>query len=197
MTPEPFPSWLLQRFAEGVAGEPVVLDTLRRRGWQIRSEQHTVQLRIGSGLMVRGHIDAVGDPPGTRHEQAERLVEVKCVSPGYAEEIERALPPLYHWQMAVYGRVMGLPVTLVLGVKDEDGEVQVVKEMPVDVAGVVAVKLRVMEIERHIAAGTWPECSYRQFPCPFPELCDDPVPEGTEDWELEARLRESLVHVRR
>jgi len=194
MTPEPFPGWLLEKFAQGVEGEPVVLDQLRRDGWDIYGEQHECVLRFGSKIIVRGHLDALGVPPWDRQE---RVVEVKCVSPDYAVEIRRALPPLYHWQMAVYRHVMGLPVMLMLGVKDDDGKVAYLTEQDnVQVAGLVAVKLRVMQIEQHISDGTWPSCSYRMFPCPFPELCDDEAPEATEDWELEAKLRESLVHVR-
>jgi hypothetical protein len=192
MTPEPFPGWLLEKFQEGIDGEPVVVNKLQQNGWDIYGRQHEVNLRFGSKIVVRGHLDGCG----RLHGGPERVVEVKCVSEGYADEIRRALPPLYHWQCAVYGRVLGLPVTLALGIKDDDGWVQQVECIDLAIAGVVAVKLRVMSIEQHIRDGTWPSCSYRMFPCPFPELCDDEAPEATEDWELEAKLRESLVAIR-
>ena len=195
MTPEPPPAWLLPKFDQGIAGEPVVKRMLEGMGWKVYADQHLVQLRIGSRFMVRGHLDCLMTK-GHVGEHGERVGEIKCVSRAYRDEIVKVLPPLYHWQCAVYGRVLGLPVTLVLGVKDEAGNVEHVELIDVDVAGPVAVKMRVYSIERHIADGTWPACSYRQFPCPFPELCDDPVPEATEDWELEERLAESLVGIR-
>lgn len=202
MTPEPVPQWMLEKWAEGVAGEPVVLGMLKDR-WRIVGEgegwhlvwddgQVLVEMPVGEKVIVRGHCDGVG----TKYINGDgrrRVLEVKCVSRGFAEDIRRTLPPRYMWQCSVYGRGLGMDVVLVLGVKDDDGRVVSVEEIDAEIVGAAAVKLRVIGLEQCIEEGVLPPCSYRQYPCPFPELCEDiGVPEPTEEWDLEERLRESL-----
>jgi hypothetical protein len=211
MTPEPWPDWLLERFHQGVEGEPVVLAKLREH-WNLWTPekksfitwddgQPLVEMPVGTTVIIRGHADALGSryrkQVGDPALLGFHVVEVKCVTAGYAEEVLRTLPELYHWQMSVYGQALGWPVVLVLGVKGDDGTVDhIIEAPPLKLKTLAEIKLRVMEIERCIRDGEWPKCDYKQWPCRFPELCDDPNPEPTENWELEDRLAESLVEIR-
>lgn len=215
--PEPHPDWLLQKFAEGVAGELVVIGMLREN-WRIvdESEGHNytwhdgqilVEVPVGTQVTIRGHADALGTcykavvpEYGESDWQVgeKRLIEVKCVSEDYAPVVLKNLPYYYLVQVVVYSHYVGFPPMLVLGVKDEEGQVKyLLSEMLDDLPiGIRDVKMRVMEIEEWIAKGELPPCDHPTWPCQFSWMCDSPGGPATEDWELEETLQRSLDMVR-
>lgn len=218
MTPEPHPDWLLRKFDEGIAGEPVVVDMLRPN-WRIADEkeghyyqwhdgQMLVEVPVGRHVIIRGHADAIGTcflAPVYEYGETEwetgdkRLIEVKCTTEDYGAVVLKKLPPLYAWQVSTYGGFFGLPVMLALGIKDGDGQVvnvvtQMIDKPPYTMS---QVKQRVIGIESCVKSGELPVCDYKQWPCPFSWLCDDVAGvEGTKDGEILGKLEESIVMVR-
>lgn len=221
-TPQDFPDWLYERFEQGVTGESVVLDDLRDCYTIMdQSEGHYlpwddgqlyVEIPIGQHIIVRGHADGIGtcykvfvyeygedgEKTGTK-----RVIEVKCVSEGYGHDVLKSLPNTWAWQLSIYGRFYELPGLLALGIKGEKGTenegkvVNVVTELIDDLPYTMKdIKLRVIELERCIENGEYPDCDYKQWPCPFPWLCDDVVDaEGrarTKDEELMGVLEQSI-----
>lgn len=214
-----FPDWLYERFAEGVAGEPWVIDQLRSN-WRIMDEreghnyqwddgQLYVEINVGSGIVIRGHADGIGtcflspvyeDGYGETewHTGDKRVIEVKCATEDYTTTVLRGLPELYAWQISVYGGFFHLPAMLAIGVKDQQTRelvnvvTQMWDEMPYTMA---QVKMRVMEIESWIDKGELPNCDHKQWPCPYQWLCDDVIGERTTDDMIEQRLAESIVMV--
>lgn len=217
MTPSDHPAWLYEKFQQGIDGEPVVIDMLKSN-WRIMDEreghyynwddgQLYVEVPVGQHVTIRGHADGIGTcykAPVLELGESEwvtgdkRVIEVKCVSEDYARVILDTLPPLYEVQVSVYGGFFKLPVMLALGIKDNDGKVvnvvtQMWDEPPMSMS---QVKQRVMFIEQCIAEGELPECSHKQYPCPFQFLCDDVVDAKgrarTKDEDLEDTLRLSI-----
>lgn len=215
MTPVDWPDWLYRKFQEGIDGEPVVVDMLREN-WRIVDEEEGhyyqwhdgqlfVEVPVGTRVVIRGHGDAIGTcykTPVYEYGESEwetgdkRLIEVKCCSAEYARVVLRTLPLMYKVQVSVYGGFYGLPIMLVIGVKDKDGKVvnilsQMIDEPPMTMA---QVKQRVMQIESWIGDGELPDCDYRQWPCAFPYLCDEPMygNEATRDEDLEEMLAKSI-----
>lgn len=210
-----WPEWMLKKFQEGIDGEPVVIDMLRSH-WNMVDEtahqyqwhdgQLLIEVKVGTRVIIRGHADGVGtcykapvyNSEWTAGEQ--RLIEVKCTTEDYGHVVLRELPVLYQVQITTYAEYFGLPAMLALGIKDENGEVvnvvtQMVDPLPMTMA---QVKQRVMELESCIGSGDIPDCDYRQYPCPYYWLCDEPVngKPGTPDDELLGTLEESIRMVR-
>lgn len=215
--PEPHPDWLLKRFQEGVDGEPVVIDMLSEN-WVFEHDydsshwlmwdkgQILVEVPVGQRVVIRGHADGLATcfkVPVYEHGECEwvagdrRLVEIKCVSEDYARVLLRKLPFYYIVQIVVYSKALGFHPMLALGIKDENGEViNVVTQMIEPELTMGAVKARVVEIEKWIDKGELPPCDHPNWPCQFPWMCDSPGGPGTEDWELEAKLQESIEIVK-
>lgn len=221
-TPVDFPDWLYERFEQGNTGEKAVLDDLRDC-YRIMDQQEGhylawddgqlyVEMKVGEKIVIRGHADGIGtcykvyqykygedgETTGTK-----RVIEVKCVTEEYGRDVLRKLPSSWAWQISVYGQFYGLSAVLALGIKGEKGTedegkvvnvvTELIDELPYSVKD---IKLRVIELERHIENGTYPNCDVKQWPCPFNWLCDDVVDakgkSRTEDGELAGVLEQSL-----
>ena len=92
----------------GNALEPVVLQAMRRAGWDItptdRDNPRRVSLRLGPTLLVSGHVDAAGVAPIFGNEPS--IVEVKTRGPEAFKKwrtlgAERSHPESV-WQAAIY-----------------------------------------------------------------------------------------------
>lgn len=218
ITPSDHPDWLLTKFQQGIDDEPVVLDMLRPN-WVIMDEQTGhyyewddgqlyVQVNVGTRVVIRGHADGIATcykAPVYDTDwkvRDKRVVEVKCVTEDYGHTIIQKLPPMYAWQVSVYGGFYQLPVMLALGIKDDTGTVvnvvtEMIDELPYTMG---QVKARVMYAEQCIESGELPNCDAKMWPCPFAWLCDDvvdgPNNPRTGDGELLGKLEESVATVR-
>lgn len=98
---------------QGVSLEPVALSHLAQSGWIIEARQEEVEREhvspSGQRLLVRGHLDAVGDP---QDGGSVAVVEVKSrneadfvrvVESGWA-----AVPERHLWQVSSYAHGLGL-----------------------------------------------------------------------------------------
>jgi hypothetical protein len=215
--PDPHPDWLLRKFQEGIDGEPVVIETLSEN-WVFEKEegsghwlkwhdgQPLIEVPVGTNVIIRGHADGIGTcfkNPVYEYGESDwvvgekRLVEVKCVSEGYAREVLRKLPFYYVVQIATYSHAVGFPPMLALGIKDGNGRVvNVTTEMLEPELTMAQIKRRVIEIEGWIERGELPPCDHPVWPCPFSWMCDTPGGPGTEDWELEEMLQKSIDRVK-
>lgn len=214
-TPQDFPDWLYERFQQGVDGEPVVLKKLGEN-WRMMDEtdhqyqwddgQLYVEIPVGERIVIRGHADGIGvcyKAPVLELGESEwvtgdkRLIEVKYATEDYAEVILKIPPVMYEWQISVYGGFYGLLGMLAIGIKRDGVVVNVVTQMwdklPYSMKD---IKLRVIELERMIENGEYPDCDYKQWPCPFPWLCDEVTDAKgrprTGDNELAGVLEQSL-----
>lgn len=215
-SPAPHPDWLLQKFDEGIAGEPIVIGMIPKLevdGAKIKllhygdinlpvdeSGQWVVEKSM-VGVTVRGHVDGIGTVSslaiGSEFTLRERVVvEVKCCSPDYAKVVLRKLPLVYAIQISLYMHTLQMKCLLVIGIKDDDGKVvrlegKWIHEPPLTLGQIAA---RIMRIEKGIKAGQIGECDYAMFPCPFYFLgCDDSRDANTTPVEMvEDKVLESL-----
>jgi hypothetical protein len=184
--------------------------------YQWHGGQLLVEIPVGERIVIRGHADGLGelysrplDSPFQLREK--RLIEVKTTSEAYAQatidslsqtdfHTTAALKNMYAYQTSSYAWYFGLKILLVMGIKDQNGDVERIRVKGLDKPPVTLgqVKRRVIEIERRIRVGDMGRCDVKNWPCQFSWLCDGVIggEEGTRDEDLEKALQDSLVMVR-
>lgn len=192
------PEDLQKRFDEGHRQEPVVLAQLEDDfGFKCYAHQQELELNVGTGAMIRGHIDALSDLDGvsvTSWDGEERtaemgggdinritgliaVVDAKAFAPSTFKtwEKKRFESPLglhYLWQQATYDYA-GEFDAVVMACKDK-----VSGELRVDVFTTEWIKRRlpkatlmqrVLWVESQAKKGVLFDevCSPKMFPCPY------------------------------
>lgn len=162
------PDHILKAYQEGVDNEPVILaDLVRNHGWTLDEDggQDELELRIGSNIVIRCHIDG----RGTHTEHGRRVIEAKAFAESTFKKWQAKgfdAFPYYATQLSIYMEATGLPGLFAVGLKDkEDRECKevfttLVDEPPVSLT---AIKARLMRVA---AARELPEkCDFEQYPC--------------------------------
>lgn len=213
--PSPHPQWLLDRFTAGKRNESVILqkfyDPKWGRPWKsMGGGQLEVELPVGEGIVVRGHLDdvcqrvpAINDTV-TSPVGEKRVVEAKKFGPSYMKDWnERGLSafPLYEFQLSIYMWATGMPAVFVVGESQPDPDhpddrsmdkvekihVLMVDEPPVSMG---AIKLKVAKIEAMYQQGKrFEKCDREMYPCQWYYLLHDVEPAAdvkvVEDVELD------------
>lgn len=186
--PIPPPEWLQEKFDEGTALEPIVVEELYQQGWTITDQQEEINLDIIPGVaIVRGHIDGVAD--------ANRVIEIKTMNGRTWKEFQihgwdtPGIIQRYKWQASAYMLGTGMPLELVGWNKEAKNSEQQyttawVKE-PFYLISDIAQKIS--EAEKYIADGVIPEgCT--DYPCPYFYLHAERVEAEPADTELDELL---------
>lgn len=104
-------------FDEGNRAEPLVIEELRRRGWDVRGQQHGMEIIVSNTAMIRGHIDGL---------VGARLLEVKTAHPDtFADWTKYGWSKFeaYACQVTLYMAACNCEsVDMVWALKTEDGE---------------------------------------------------------------------------
>jgi hypothetical protein len=105
--PKPPPAKLQAAFDEGHALEPVILNLLAERGWDLKNPQAEVEFGVGTNpqgqrLIVRGHVDAMGRPPtGGMWMPVDAKAFAQSTYDNFFATGINAFPH-YSWQQSVY-----------------------------------------------------------------------------------------------
>lgn len=146
----PAPDWMMGKYREGVAAEPIILGIMEERwGWKPQTGdvlksfgevdetgQLLLELEVGKHR-VRCHPDGVAvklDRPRDGDEAAPEwatvgayaVVEIKALAASTYEKFKAdgwGLPQ-YKWQVAIEMLTTGLPALVIVGVKDKDGGIE-------------------------------------------------------------------------
>lgn len=159
------------RMAEGNLHEPAILDHLRRQGWTIIDEQREVELVVGDRLVIRGHLDGIGDqgPAATA-----RVIEAKAMGDDpFKEWLANGFSTnrRYATQLSIYMAGTGLPGLFV--VKNRNSGVVDITEVDEPPIPITQVKARVARVEAIARTGDFPECDTTYlWNCPFRYLHD-------------------------
>lgn len=216
--PMPHPQWLLDRFESGKRNESVILNLLYDPKWghpwkSMGGGQLEVELPVGEGVIVRGHLDDMAIRIGALSDRINtpvgevRVVEAKKFGPSYWDTWQTkglAGFPLYEFQLSIYMHATGKKALFVVGQSEADEKDPenraadvvkriVVKEVDEPPVSLGQIKLKVARIEAQYQQGKrFDECDIRQYPCPWYHLLHEAEPESaSRDWELEATLRAS------
>ena len=191
------PEFMQNAYDEGNRLEPIVLDFMREREWDISSEQEEVNLEVIPGVaMVQGHVDGLGWHPTLLSKKY--VIEIKTMAHksflDFANNGWNSKSPLitkYKWQASAYMLATGLPHVMIAWDKEKDVEWTVVTTEPFFTIADIAAKLA--QAEEFIEKGQVPD-GCQDFPCPYYYL-HPPKDEvaKVEDGELEFLLREWLV----
>lgn len=180
------PEFMKNRFADGHLHEPQILSRVTEEfdiPWT--DGQLEVDLPISSRVVVRGHIDALGDHP----VYGPCVVDAKALSKASYKMWENGFFdawPHYAWQMSAYsyglalmgkGEVKGRPLPIVMAVKCKDNGEMRVDVFPEPPIGLSQIRVKCLQIETAARQAELGECSHREFLCPYKYLCDAPVKE--------------------
>lgn len=192
-TPTAHPDWLLNKFAQGVRQEPIILEQLKHRGWKMLPDEGMLQygprvvggqleteIPVGENTIIRCHPDgiaecyalSVGDQWALR---SHRVVEAKAFAPNMVELYESkgiSHFPYYSMQLSIEMASTGLPGLFILGLKDKDNPDNDCGEFkfyfydtpPVNIG---IIKAKVALAEAWVARGELPPCDWAQYPCQF------------------------------
>lgn len=150
---------------QGVELEVVALGHLMLAGWNIEDGQRLVERedRLGSGqrVLVRGHVDSIGDP-GDGHGLV--VVEVKSRNHDtFRRVVARgwdAVPEQHQWQMSAYAHALGYRRVAYVAISRETGESHVlIADAPVAWETIVQ---RMEEVEEAVLWGELPTCHGRK-----------------------------------
>jgi hypothetical protein len=157
----PFPDWLLEKFEQGNAAEPmlikrfldyqhgndtwVMLDPETESSYVNRDHtfyphvkyggshdgQFTCEVPVGTTAVIRGHMDGIAES-----NAGERVVvECKAFAQSYWDKYQKGgieAFPYYATQLSLYMHATGLPGLFVVGLKDENGLITDTTELIVD-----------------------------------------------------------------
>lgn len=201
MSPTAHPDWLTEKFAEGIQAEPIILDLLTEYLRKIDHDadcfdfQQTIEIPVLPNVIIRGHIDAKA-----RLHERTKLIEVKALAESTYERLVSAIDdeefedafPKYAYQLSCYMQALDLEGLLVIGVKDENGNVARIDlrdfaEPPVPMR---RIKKRVIDLERMAQDMSMPACNIDLFPCQFYYLHDDDATVVNTDIDLGNLARE-------
>ena len=167
MSPQPPPDMMLQRWAQGVTAEPVILRWLEGQGYELAhtgdSDQLELEPDVAGKVKIRCHPDGVAlRMAADKFPEKSFVVEAKALRPSFPRDFAP-----YKWQMSVEMAASGLPGLWVYGVKDEDGIVREfeLKEQGEPAFSLLDIKKRALSIYRSIVNSDIPECDVQQFPC--------------------------------
>jgi len=214
------PEWFQKVLDEGTAYEDAIRDAYcEKEGMEVHDDQLECELELGEmfgyTVIVRGHIDGQAVTPqfGGGDEPA-RLFEAKKFRDSTWPNFVRQgvnVNVNYPWQVSVYMHALDLDECDFTGghlmkvlddngdpVPDAEGEPTwemteiLVKHIAVPPIPLKAIRNRIYEVERQIAAGmdaTEVECSKKMYPCPFFKLHD------WEDdaWEWEGKEQQEIA----
>lgn len=200
----PHPDWLLKKFEEGNAAEPVLIDRFLSyhpgKWWMldpnnefayedypyvkhadVHDDQFTCQIPVGNTAVIRGHMDGIA----TNDNGDLYVVECKAFAASYWDKyMKQGIEafPYYATQLSLYMHATGLPGMFVIGHKNADGIMDDGCEVHVDMfldppLGLGSIKARVAKIERIATTGELPACDQNQYPCQFVYLHDDDTEE--------------------
>ncbi|GIV04087.1 MAG: hypothetical protein KatS3mg015_2917 [Fimbriimonadales bacterium] len=204
MSPVEHPDWLMEKFAEGVRAEPVILDLLTEHLRKIDDDadcfdfQQEIEIPVLPNVIIRGHIDAKA-----RLHERTKLIEVKALAESTYERLMSAIDngefadafPQYAYQLSCYMQALKLEGLLVVGIKDENGDVARIDlrdfaEPPVPLR---RIKKRIVDLERMAEDMSMPACSVDLFPCQFYYLHDSDATVVNTDVDLGNLAREYVL----
>lgn len=134
--------------------EPVALASLEARGWRVAAQQQEIEREValpgGRIALVRGHVDAVGDP---QDGDGRVLIEVKSRNAAdYARFVRdglEAVPRQHLWQASAYAHILGVGRVAYVAICRESEEVHTwLGPAPVPWGDIEA---RVREVEAQVA----------------------------------------------
>lgn len=173
--PTGMPQALQSRMDEGTRLEPVILEALERRGYQVEMQQGAVELKVGSKALIRGHYDAIV----TRLSDGKRFVtDAKKLGPtlwsAWKAKGVDGLLPTWKPQMAVYMEGTQLPGLYALGQPTPEGDDILdfdVWEMDTPPASVGGIKAKIIRCLKRSEMGVAPDlCTDVRWPCPVYEM---------------------------
>lgn len=175
-TPSLVQSW----YDRGIAHEDECVAAMAQ-DWLVTDQQAETETHIAPDVVVRGHLDGIcQDESGSN-----RVLEIKS-PPSWAKwrdahlrgDYSDPLMSRYAWQISAYMAATGLEAVVACV---DDGTV---KTFGIEVAPytVEDIRKRVLSVEFMVETGVWPECTSRDFPCPFfPRQCTHAVEEVAFD----------------
>jgi hypothetical protein len=183
------PAWLLSRYDEGTAMEPVIIERLRREyGWVVTDDgddsQMELEIPVGSLAKIRLHPDGRATIPDQKVN--EFVLEVKAFGDDYWEKFQKlgvAGFTGYAWQTALEMSATGLPCAFVVAYKpgrmedktlnpDEYWETEIAFQfLEEPLVPISEIKAKVIKAEMAARKGEIPTCDGKGFfPCAFPQL---------------------------
>jgi len=193
------PDRVREAAAQGVDLEDVALGQLLLNGWELEQGQRLVErefhLSTGTRVLVRGHVDSIGDP-GDGHGPV--VVEVKSRSErDFARLVSEglsAIPESHQWQMSAYAHALGLErVAYVAISRANPADLHVLLlSVPVSWADIEA---RVVDVEEAVLWGELPVChGKRDTWCSYYHLHEPrPYDEAHEIAEAAHDYHEALI----
>lgn len=151
LTPEATPQSMLDRWAQGVVGEPQILAMVSRKGWKLlgpadkdmqqwqwgEDNQPQLELRVGK-VVIRCHPDGIGqcyigraETGGAWTDHGDLIYIPEFNKTGDRRVVEAKLlrPSMdhhtfapYKWQMSIEMAASGLPGLWAIGQKDDNGK---------------------------------------------------------------------------
>lgn len=171
-------------FEAGKNAEQEVYDLLASGGEIVTDFQREVNIHLGEGVYIQGHIDGVLDG---------RVLEIKSMSTLEFARFKKSrwdtvgLVQKYKWQISVYMVALDAEATVLIYNRDT-GEIHR-EGVEVPWYGVGELFGRVADVENWVAKGQTPTtCDFSNYPCPFYYLHEDS--EVEEDGELEEVSRQ-------
>jgi hypothetical protein len=191
-TPEQVQQW----FDRGVEHEVECIAAMIRDGWVLvdKGFQWEVTIPIDEDIQVVGHLDATGREADFDNE---RVIEIKAPQ-SWAKWYDAHLrgdysDPLMHryaWQISVYMAATGLEAVIACL---DDGVVKIfgIERPPFNDKD---IEQRVLMVESLAVSGVMPECTSRDYPCPFFPRCTHSQAETAFDPALDSLCGVYDVH---
>lgn len=157
--PAPAPKKLEGWWEEGRVSENLIVDYLESIGKTVRHQQMRVELPVGDGLMVVGHIDGITD----LDDVASAVLEGKALGKTFLEQYEYGgfkamgtLGRVYAWQISCYMLALGMPA--LYAVRSKVTGATTTKEIHTPPVGLAQIVQKVAEVEKYARAEEYPEC---------------------------------------
>lgn len=195
--PEPMPTSLQPALDAGTRNEPVILEMFRTKhgyrsvtfpeiarlkesgviaGYNPELQQMQVRLNVGSGAQIRGHLDDImvveGVPVFVDELPNAFMIEAKA----FGESLWKAwkstrFATLPHYELQLSGNMLacGLPAIVVVGHKDENGDVYEIDVETYMTPPVTRGRLlaKVLKADKYAREEEVPLCEEALWPCPI------------------------------
>lgn len=184
-------------FDRGHELEPIILDALVKKGWELRNHQgevffQVVTLPSNLTISVMGHYDCearyplIGQVPNHTHD-ADWSEWYPCDVKGFgpdlvSEYLSHGIDnlPHYQWQQSIY--VMGHPTAkaFLMPVWDKEKSELLSSSLYPKIPDITIedIERKLLEVERAYVNSIQPACT-NDYPCPYYELHDGPVIDTT------------------